>query len=148
MTPAQIARLKELDAARTRDLGPWLFEAATPGYITTIFGQYLSEEAAGIAYTVNGAGNIDQQNADAEFICTLANAAPALIEAVEEVEKLREELRALCRAYVSLLEAGADCIASLGGACDPVSVMEARDHALRRARAALQGSAPEQKEQA
>jgi hypothetical protein len=44
---------------------------------------------------------------------------------------------ALYRAYVSLLEAGAERIRFLGGDCDPVDVMEDGDPALIAARNAL-----------
>lgn len=47
------------------------------------------------------------------------------------------ELRALRQAYVRLLEAGRDRIRDLGGACDPVDVMERNDVDLRRVDAFL-----------
>lgn len=67
-----------------------------------------------------------------------------LHEARETIAKLRKErdalrgaLSALIRGYVYTLESGRDRITSLGGQCDPVDVMEARDPYLRAARAAL-----------
>jgi hypothetical protein len=50
-------------------------------------------------------------------------------------KRLRKGLTDLGRAYVRLLEIGRDRIMDLGGACDPVDVMEAGDPALRAARA-------------
>ncbi|WP_312681313.1 hypothetical protein [Stenotrophomonas chelatiphaga] len=44
------------------------------------------------------------------------------------------DYEALYRAYVRLLESGRDRILDLGGTCDPVDVMEARDIDLRAAR--------------
>lgn len=52
-------------------------------------------------------------------------------------DKLREALRSLCAAYVRLMESGRDRILDLGGECDPLDAMEARDPDLRAARAAL-----------
>lgn len=43
----------------------------------------------------------------------------------DSAEKMREALRSLIRAYVTLLEAGRDRIISLGGTCDAVDYMEA-----------------------
>jgi len=54
-------------------------------------------------------------------------------------EALRRELGALMRGYVNLLENGRNRIMDLGGQCDPVDVMEARDPWLRDARVALSG---------
>lgn len=50
---------------------------------------------------------------------------------------LLAELKALSRAYVSLMEAGRDRIVMLGGDCDPMDKMEGDDPALRSARAAI-----------
>ncbi|TAJ89685.1 hypothetical protein [Reyranella sp.] len=54
-----------------------------------------------------------------------------------EPTDLVDELKALSRAYVSLLELGRNRILDLGGTCDPVDVMEKGDPALVRARAAV-----------
>lgn len=54
-------------------------------------------------------------------------------------ERLRIELRTLIRGYVNLLENGRDRIIDLGGQCDSLDVMEASDHWLKSARAALSG---------
>lgn len=51
-------------------------------------------------------------------------------------DKLREALRSLCAACVRLMESGRDRIRDLGGECDSLDAMEARDQALRAARAA------------
>lgn len=54
-----------------------------------------------------------------------------------------EELRALYRGYVGLLESSRDRIMEFGGDCDPVDRMEDGDPALIRARAALSRPSPE-----
>ncbi|OWB46087.1 hypothetical protein [Stenotrophomonas maltophilia] len=48
-----------------------------------------------------------------------------------------DDFKALYRAYVRLLESGRDRIRDLGGACDPVDVMEANDVDLQAARRVL-----------
>ncbi len=50
-------------------------------------------------------------------------------------------LKALYRAYVRLLESGRDRIRDLGGACDPVDVMEANDVDLQAARRVIDSQA-------
>lgn len=67
-------------------------------------------------------------------LCAPPSPREPLVEALREAEK---EFRALYRAYVSLLGLGRTRIIDLGGACDPVDVMEAGDPALARARAAI-----------
>jgi hypothetical protein len=65
-------------------------------------------------------------------------ATPVEVDALRaEVGRLREALAALYRGYVNTLEVGRDRIIDLGGACDPVDVMERGDPWLRAARAAL-----------
>lgn len=49
------------------------------------------------------------------------------------IEQLVSELKSLRRAYVNLLEAGRDRILDLGGTCDPIDVMEARNPHLASA---------------
>lgn len=56
------------------------------------------------------------------------------------VFELEKALRSLCLGYVNLMEIGRDRIGALGGACDPVDVMEAGDPVLRAARATLSSS--------
>ncbi|WP_409460969.1 hypothetical protein ACK1O1_04195 [Stenotrophomonas maltophilia] len=51
------------------------------------------------------------------------------------------DFKALYRAYVRLLESGRDRIRDLGGACDPVDVMEANDVDLRAARRVIDSQA-------
>lgn len=51
------------------------------------------------------------------------------------------DFKALYRAYVRLLESGRDRIRDLGGACDPVDVMEANDVDLQAARRVLDSQA-------
>lgn len=75
---ARVELLRRLDQERTQNLGPWEYEPAKPGYITTIFGRYKSGDAAGIAYACSG--EPDQQNADAEFICAAANSLGPLLD--------------------------------------------------------------------
>lgn len=53
-----------------------------------------------------------------------------------DVAQLVEALESLIKGYVNLLEAGVDQITSLGGDCDPVSIMEQNVQWLRDARAA------------
>lgn len=60
-----------------------------------------------------------------------------LLEEESEKARLVEALESLVRGYVNLLEAGAGRITSLGGDCDPVSIMERNDPWLRDARTAL-----------
>lgn len=66
---------------------------------------------------------------------SMCAAAPQV--AAPDVTQLVEALKSLVKGYVNLLEAGRDRITSLGGDCDPVSVMEHNDPWLRDARAAL-----------
>ena len=74
-------------------------------------------------------------------LITELDARLAACEAAEaEVVRLREEMSALYRAYVRLLEAGRDRIIDHGGTCDPVDRMEEGDPALIRARAVLGGA--------
>src|SRR5690606_15843015 len=54
-----------------------------------------------------------------------------------DVAGLVEALESLIKGYARLLEAGMDRITCLGGACDPVPVMQQNDPWLRDARAAL-----------
>lgn len=56
-----------------------------------------------------------------------------------QITKLDAALREMIRAYVNLMETGRDRIIDLGGQCDPVDVMEAKDPALKAARAAMAG---------
>ncbi|WP_207785181.1 hypothetical protein [Stenotrophomonas maltophilia] len=51
------------------------------------------------------------------------------------------DFKALYRAYVRLLESGRDRIRDLGGACDPVDVMEANDVDLQAARRVIDSQA-------
>ncbi|WP_224329019.1 MULTISPECIES: hypothetical protein [Stenotrophomonas] len=51
------------------------------------------------------------------------------------------DFKALYRAYVRLLESGRDRIRDLGGACDPVDVMEANDVDLQAARRVIDSKA-------
>ena len=50
---------------------------------------------------------------------------------------MSEALRALYRAYVSLMGSARDRITFLGGECDPLDAMEERDPALIATRAVL-----------
>lgn len=52
-----------------------------------------------------------------------------------------DDFKALYRAYVRLLESGRDRIRDLGGACDPVDVMEANDVDLQAARRVIDSKA-------
>lgn len=52
-------------------------------------------------------------------------------------DMVRDELKAMYRAYVVLLEAGRNRIIDHGGTCDPVDVMEEGDPALISARAII-----------
>ncbi len=56
----------------------------------------------------------------------------------EGVEALTNELRALYRHYVNMLESARDQIISHGGECDPLDVMEKRDPVLKRVREVLE----------
>jgi hypothetical protein len=57
--------------------------------------------------------------------------------APDSLEKLREALKRLERAYVRLLETGRDRIMDLDGQCDPLDRMVADDPDLRDARDAI-----------
>ncbi|MFZ2306799.1 MAG: hypothetical protein WAW73_20185 [Rhodoferax sp.] len=69
------------------------------------------------------ANEVEERKANA----TLIAAAPELLD----------QLKAMNRAYVNLLETGRDRILQCGGTCDPVEVMEANDHYLRDSKAAI-----------
>jgi hypothetical protein len=73
----------------------------------------------------------------------LRDAADTIDAQAAEIERLREVLKMMIRAYVNLLECGRDRIIALGGQCDPVDVMEASTPELIAARAALQGESHE-----
>lgn len=68
-------------------------------------------------------------------------AALKIMEAADEIERMRIEGHQLIRAYVNTLEVCRDRIISLGGTCDPVDRMESGDPALIRAKAAFALSA-------
>lgn len=51
------------------------------------------------------------------------------------------EFKVLYQAYVRLLESGRDRIIDLGGSCDPVDVMEAKDLDLQAARRVIDSKA-------
>jgi hypothetical protein len=51
--------------------------------------------------------------------------------------ELLDQLKAMNRAYVNLLETGRDRILQYGGTCDSVEVMEAADPFLRESKAAI-----------
>lgn len=70
---------------------------------------------------------IADREAHTDTIIANGSAAPELLD----------ELKALRRAYVNLLESGRDRIIDLGGTCDPVDVMERNDPALRSSFAAI-----------
>ena len=55
----------------------------------------------------------------------------------EAAGELLEELKRAQEAYISLMEKGYERITDLGGNCDPVNVMVARDPAISRMVAAI-----------
>jgi hypothetical protein len=73
-----LEKLDRLNRERTRDLGDWEYEPApNDEYITTIHGRFANGEPCGLG-SMN-IGTAEQQNADAEFVCALVNAADELI---------------------------------------------------------------------
>lgn len=76
---------------------------------------------------------------EAEWERRTLYAAPPAQQPAQAVDLA--DFKALYRAYVRLLDSGRDRIRDLGGACDPVDVMEANDVDLQAARRVLDSQA-------
>ena len=85
LTPETIAELKRLEQAATK--GPW----ETPNYNTVFAKQTL----VCLEYDAEGTKDERRITQNFQFIAALRNAAPALIAAAEECERLWERVKNL-----------------------------------------------------
>ena len=90
----------------------------TPGHITALSDQFIFHPAS---------RSIDEIEMAGEIMRDLLKQRDELLAALEN----------MTHAYVCLMENGRDRIISLGGACDPVDVMERNDPYLREIRSTI-----------